>query len=435
MLSAGFFAKLGPLPLQFNPEYVYAGNKDFETFTDYPRSEKAIGAFNEFHYRIDLPEYFPESPYSRLFPGQSSLRLTVGPISAGLSSENLRWGPGTRNSLLMCNSAPGFYHLTLNTVKPIRTPIGSFEFQIIGAKLETSNFLGKDENGNNLYYPETDDWRYLNGMIFTYQPRWIPGLFFGVNRSFMLMNSDASKYNNYLPVFSRITKKMVSGEGEVGYAEDQQFSIFARWILPADHAEIYAEYGRGDHNYDLRDLYLQPDHFRAYLVGFKKLFYPDASTGKYFEFNLEFTQLEQNKTNTHRAASFYSSYGGPLRGNTNLGQMLGAGIGPGSNLQTLSLTRGKGLDKIGLQVERYVHNNDLYYQFSLDNRGHWVDINLALLCDHTWKNLLFSAKLAYIRSYNYQYTYVPPTPAPNNYWTPGTDAYNVQGNLAVSYRF
>ncbi len=430
MLTGGFFAKLGPLSVQFYPELVYAQNKHFDTST----KEAAIAAYNNFHSRIDLPEYFPDKPYNKLFPGQSSIRLTFGFVSVGISSENLWWGPGTRNALMMSNSAPGFYHATINTSRPIRTSIGSFETQIIGGRLETCNFLGEEASGNKLFYPNSDDWRYLNAMVLTYQPRWVHGLFIGMTRSFMMMGSDLKKYNRYFRVFSPISKKEnYSNEGEAAYAEDQQLSFFARWILPADHAEVYGEFGRGDHNYDLRDMYLQPDHERAYLIGLKKLFYLDDTSGKYLEFDLELTQLEQNNSNSQRAVSYYASYGGSLRGNSNLGQMLGAGIGPGSNLQTITLSWGKGLNNFGFQLERFVHNNDLYYSFTNDSRGHWVDINLAFKGQYNWKSFLLSARLEGIRSFNYEYSYVPPDA--NNYWSPGKDVYNVQGNLAITYRF
>jgi len=432
MLSGGFFAKFSILSIQFRPELVYAANKHFDSFTDVHKNDGAIGAYNGFHGSIDLPEYFPERPYKKLFPGQSSIRLTYGPVSLGISSENLWWGPGTRNALLMSNSAAGFYHFILNTVKPIRTPIGSLEFQIIGGKLETSNFLGEDQNGNPLYYTNSADWRYLNAMVFSYQPRWIHGLFIGITRSFMLMGENTKNFNDYMRVLTPVSKKNLFGEGEQTFLEDQQISFFARWILPANHAEIYAEYGRGDHNYDLRDMYIRPQNFRAYILGFKKLFYYNTTNGKYVEFNLELTQLEQNETEPINA-SYFASYWAPLRGNTNQGQMIGAGIGPGSNLQTISLSWGKGLDNIGFQLERYVHNNDLYYHFSSDSRGHWVDINLAFKGQYSWKSFLLSAKLEGIRSYNYEYSFSPPDT--NNYWSPGKDIYNVQGNLAVTYRF
>jgi hypothetical protein len=435
LLSAGFFATFGPLSVRFNPEMVYAQNSHFDSFTDIKSDEESLGAYNMFHSSIDLPEYFPGKPYKKLFPGQSSIRLTFGPVSFGLSSENLWWGPGTRNAILMSNSAPGFYHLTANTVRPIRTPIGSFEGQIIGGKLETSDFLGTDKSGTQLYYPSGNDFRYLSAMVISYQPRWVRGLFLGMTRTFMMMGADAKKYNRYLRVFSPVSKKGNYGEGESAYTEDQQLSFFARWILPADHAEIYGEFGRGDHNYDIRDMFLQPNHFRAYLIGFKKLFYYSRATGKYVEFNLELTQMEQNRTNTGRLVAYFSNYGGFLRGNTNQGQMLGAGIGPGSNLQTLSLAWGKDLNKIGFSLERFVHNNDLYYQFSNNSRGHWVDINIAFSGQYNWKNFLLSASLEGIRSFNYEYKYAPVTNDVNSYWSPGKDRYNFQSNLGIMYRF
>jgi hypothetical protein len=432
-ITAGVFAKLGPLSIQLYPELVYAQNKRFETSTN----PGAIAAYNGFHTAIDLPEYFPERPYKKLFPGQSSIRLTAGPVSLGISSENLWWGPGTRNALMMSNSAPGFYHLTFNTVRPIRTPIGSFEGQVIGGRLETSNFLGEDASGKPLYYTSSNDWRYLNAMVLSYQPRWIKGLFVGMTRSFMMMWQNAKANGNIFPVVLPLAKKDQYGNAEQTYPEDQQISFFARWLLPADHAEIYTEYARGDHNYDLRDMFLQPNHFRAYMIGFKKLFYHDETSGKYVEFNLELTQLEQNLSNhKDRAVSFFGAYGAPLRGNTNQGQMLGAGIGTGSNLQTISLSWGKGLDNIGFVLERFVHNNDLYHQISTDPRGHWVDINIAFKAQRSYKQFLLAAKVEGIRSYNYEYSYVPPvSSSTTSYWTPGKDAYNLQANLAVTYRF
>jgi hypothetical protein len=84
----------------------------------------------------DLPVRFGKDPYSRLSWGQSSIRLNFNPVSVGLSNENLWWGPGKQNSILMSNTASGFKHLTLNTIRPVNTPIGSIEGQIIAGRLK-----------------------------------------------------------------------------------------------------------------------------------------------------------------------------------------------------------------------------------------------------------------------------------------------------------
>ncbi len=440
IVSGGIFAKFGPLSIQLRPEVVYAENRPFKTFTE-GKSDQALIAYYSFKNIIDLPEYFPDKPYKKVYWGQSSIRLTVGPLSAGISSENLWWGPGMRNSLLMTNSAAGFNHFTLNTVKPIRTPIGSFEGQIIGGRLDPSGFFGADTNlvinGAKLYTTKRNDWRYLNGMVFTYQPRWVPGLFLGLARSFMTYHEDlGNRFMDYFPIFSALQKKKVYGEGEAVVNGDQLASVFVRLLLQKEHAELYFEYGREDHSYDLRDLTLEPDYTRAYIWGFKKLFSVDPLTGKYIQVNIELTQLEVNMTNYMRTFPYvWYAHIAERHGYTNEGQMVGAGIGPGSNMQTATVTWGKGLKSFGIQLERYVHNNDFFYLAIKDIRAHWVDINVAALGEWNYNNLLFSAKLEIIRSLNYEYNYEQVPVDRSQYWIPGRDPYNFQANIGVSYRF
>src|SRR5665648_312111 len=100
IVSGGVYTKFGPLSIQLRPEVVYAENKPFKTFVE-GKSDQALVEYYYFKSIIDLPEYFPGKPYKKAIWGQSSIRLTFGPVSAGISSENLWWGPGMRNSLLM----------------------------------------------------------------------------------------------------------------------------------------------------------------------------------------------------------------------------------------------------------------------------------------------------------------------------------------------
>ena len=144
--EAGLFAQYGPLTIQLRPEWVKAQNKDFEGFSN-ENSDQKWYEYYEIYNFIDLPEKFGHAPYQKSLWGQSSIRLNYGPMSMGLSSENLWWGPGKYNSLSMSNSADGFFHFTLNTSKPIHTPIGSFEGQIIAGRLVNSGFTPPDTTG------------------------------------------------------------------------------------------------------------------------------------------------------------------------------------------------------------------------------------------------------------------------------------------------
>ena len=428
LVSGGFFAKLGPFSIQLQPELVWAENKPFETFRPEEKTPGQRAAYNAFHSVIDFPESFPGQPYKKAFWGQSSIRLTFGPISAGISSENLWWGPGIHNALLMTNSAAGFNHGTINSVRPIGSFIGSFEGQIVGGKLESSN--------SPFEVGKRNDWRYFSGIVLSYQPRWVPGLFLGGTRSFLIYNLDISSgFVGNFPVFEPNTKTNKYGADGSVKPDDQRISVFARWVLPKDHFEAYFEFGHEDGNYNTRDFLVQIDHTRAYILGFRKLFNLNQADKSYIAFNFEMTQLEQNMMDKDRAAAYFYSHGQIPQGYTNQGQMLGAGIGPGSNMQTTSLTWGKGLKSIGVQIERYVHNNDLYYQFSKDPRGHWVDISLAALGQWDYKHFLLSSKFVLIRSLNYEYNFQTIPADSTQYWAPGTDIYNFQGSLSISYLF
>ena len=442
MISGGIYAQYGPLSIQLRPEYVYAENKNFQGFSK-EQPDQVWAEYYFMHNSIDLPERFGEKAYKKLFWGQSSLRLTCGPVSLGLSNENLWWGPGTRNSLIMSNSAPGFQHITLNTVKPIRTWIGSFEGQIICGWLENSGFTPPDTNrtynGTRLYIPKRDDKRYFNAVVLSYQPKRVPGLFLGATRSFITYYKDMGRgIADFLPIVTPLSKKSNYGENESPIPNDQRASVFVRWLWLKTHAEVYVEYMREDHAYDLRDMIVDAEHAHAYVFGLRKMIPLNQFKNQFIQVNLELTKIEQTTTNPERVSYYlYDHFDGVPQGYTNRGQLLGAGIGPGSNLQSLSVSWIKGLKTVGIEFERCVQNNDFHNAAFKDPRSNWVDLGASFFGEWNYRNLLFSAKLALIHSLNYQYNFVPNTEDPPVYWAPGQgqDVTNFQANIGVSYRF
>jgi len=422
LLSAGVYVQIGPLSIQLRPEMVYAENRAFQGF---PGGQP--GNTPPYLGGIDLPERFGEKAYNKLFWGQSSIRLTAGPASIGLSNENLWWGPGMRNSLLMTNNSPGFKHFTLNTVKPIRTPIGSFEGQIIAGRLDGSGYS----------VSESSDWRYLNGVVLSYQPKWVHGLFLGATRSLMIYGKSLGEnISDYLPVIIPISKKAAGGTDEDAKKRDQLASLFARWLWPEGHGEIYFEYGREDHAWDTRDYLLEASHSGAYILGLRKLILLKARKGEYIQINMEVTQLESNSKTINRGWTIgWYTHGEVIEGYTNLGQILGAGIGPGSNLQTINISWVKSLKLIGIQFERFVHNNNYHYNAIKDIRSNWVDLSVGLLGDWNYKNLLFNAMFEFVRENNYEWQYKPIFSIPQEYWNKTVDSFNFHGQLGITYRF
>jgi hypothetical protein len=434
-VSAGLFAQIGPLTIQLRPEYVFAENKTFQKLSDAPNGVYWNTSIANYYSTIDLPDRFGDRAYSKLSWGQSSIRLNAGLFSFGLSNENLWWGPGVRNSLLMSNNASGFKHLTLNTISPIKTFIGSFEAQVIGGRLEQSGIPVPD---GPEYLAHVKDWRYLSGIVFTYQPKWIPNFFLGFDRTFIVNSKEmGDSFGDYFPIFKAVDKKaFVSADGtnsdDLAF-RDQYLSFFTRYVLPESKAEIYFQFGRNDHSYDIRDLLVEPEHTRAYVVGFRKLV-PLRRSDEYIQIGAEVTQLEKGGTRNTRASETWYTHYAVRDGYTNNGQVLGAGIGPGSNLQSLDVSWVK---KIGLQFERQVNNNDLFYNFAYASADknqyinrHWVDLSVAGKFNWTYKKFILNSQLTYIKSLNYQYQWQ----SGDSYWDwDKQDVKNFQIKVGLMY--
>ena len=427
LVNVGVYGKIGPLSIQWQPEFIFAENKSFEGFQEGYINPLELIYPSSPHTNIDYPERFGENSLNKLLWGQSSIRLTFESISFGLSNENLWWGPGIRNSLLMTNSAPGFKHITFNTVQPVKTPIGLFEWQIIAGQLKGSNYTAG----------LPDDWRYINAMLISYQPKWVSGLFLGLIRSFTVYHNDmGNSLNDYLPIIIPFRKNIAGDSDDGGKRRNQIVSIFMRWVFPKSHAEIYVEYGREDHAWDLRDFTVQAAHSSAYILGFQKLIPLNKYKDQYIRINAELTQLGANQSTLNRPGGDWYTHYQIKHGYTHQGQILGAGIGPGSNLQSLNISWAQSLKMIGIQFERYVHNNDFYQMYVKDIRENWVDLSLSTFATWNYKNLLFNFNLKFVKSFNYQWIYEPNLNDPSSFWNGnGWDVFNFQAQLGITYRF
>lgn len=439
-LSTGFFAKYRWLSVQFRPELVSAQNRVYEGFGGEDGPDQ-----NWYRYRgnrIDLPELFGNGSYTKAFLGQSSVRLTLDPVSVGFSTENLWWGPGLHNSILMSNTAPGFAHVTLNTSKPIKTYIGSFEFQIVGGHLQKSGYppslLGDTATHQQYARNKPEGWRYFSGITFNYQPKWTPGLFFGFMRTYNTnqkdMGSGLRYYAPFLEAFSK-TKIAVDSSADDGIPRDQMLSFYFRYVVPKAQVEFYGEYAKNDHNWDGRDGMLQLDHTRAYTFGLRKLVPLRNRWGGYLQLAGEVTQIAVSNTRGIRSAGPWYVHSGVLDGYTNRGQLLGAGIGVGSNSQTVQASWVNGLKQLGVQVQRLVHDEDYAVTYLNNFRNNWVDASVAAYGTWDYKQFIFNAHLQYIHAYNYQYNFKAAEDRSDYWGFDPQDKNNLHLKLGVMYRF
>ncbi len=385
MASAGVYAKLGPLTIQLQPQWVNAQNK---SFTDNIQTTN----------------------YNKLFWGNSSIRLNAGPASIGISSENISWGPSVFNPLLMSGHAPGFTHLTFNSRRPLKTPIGSFEWQWIAAYLDP---MDKAYQGLAEVSAATiPSRRYYNGATIAYQPKWVSGLSLGLTRVVQQPEIILEVFNNWNLIFKNISRANDANEftdyllNSVEGNTDQYASFFMRYVLQPANAEFYMEWGRNDAFYNFRDAIQRLDHSRAYTLGVRKLFNVNEQKTKYWQLISEYTRMQQPPSWPLLSGGSWYVHSGALQGYTHLGEIMGAPIGQGANAQTLRISKFNGLQQYGLQLER-VTQNGVYFEdnlaFTDPSKTKWVDFGLRLIADHPFKQFVLSSSLAYKRSLNYQW--------------------------------
>lgn len=412
-LSTGFQARFSIFQIQLQPELVTAQNLDFPGFPANFSSGTIASRF--FYWNMgDSPERFGNSTYTKAFWGQSSISLGVGAFELGAGSKNFWWGPGQWNSLIFSNNAPGFPYISLNTSKPAKTFLGYFEVQMLIGRLESSNQAPTQIEALNSGYFSTlnSDWRYLNALMLSYTPKWIPTLTLGYTRTYQYYNETRpDDLKGWLPILEPMAKENLFKNGNsVEYddrAQSQQISIFGRYKMTKARAEVYFQFGRRDHALNWREFIMTPEHARAYQVGFIKL--ADLSgTNKFLQIRGEITHQQESVNRYLR----YDLYGGltwhthgQVRGFTNYGQPMGVGIGTGSNVQTLEISIVEDWKKWGILFERLENNQDFYYRAfgQQGERKPWIDWSSVLLWNTSYKDLFISARLQGTFARNYQW--------------------------------
>ena len=449
IISAGIYAKIGPLSIQLKPEYLYSENKDFEGFGEGPNGHYPVIWVKRYKLwnKIDMPERFGEKSINKTLIGQSSIRLNFKGLSLGVSNENIWWGPSIRNSIMMSNHARGFKHITFNTIKPLKTKIGYFEWQVISGRLESSGYLPSNSDfqfaGTNVYVPKinqegrTDDWRYLQGYSITYSPKWVSGFSLGFIRWVQMYAALVEgKYTwmvgnpTWFPAFQNLFRKNDKYENYEAQT-NQAAGVFLRWLWKDSEAEIYAEFHHNDSKQNIRDLLLDSDHSRAVTVGLQKVF---EIKNDDFLFSWEWTQMEQTASRLLRNAGSWYEHSWTFDGYTNEGEVLGAGIGPGSNSHYFALNRIRDTEKLGIAFEIIDQDNDFYHEaFSgaQDFRRYWKDFNFHLNFSKKLNSFWISSSLMYSRSLNYQWDLKDYA---TEYYHPGNDVNNFHATIKLVYQ-
>ena len=382
-ISGGVYAQFKNIKLLLRPEYVQTASQQYKTSASWGQVNPA---------------------YKKFLLGNSSLRFDLGKLSMGVSTQNLWWGPGIYNSLLMSNNAQGFFHYSINSNRPIKNFLGTFQFQVISATLTQDSLQGFENNGlkrRNI----NKSARVLSSLAVDYQPSFLKNISFGINRSLQSykdrLPTDFVQKN--IPVLSAFFGSTDAARDT--FPQDQTVSIYTKWMFPKSHAELYYQFAYNDAKANWRDFWLDMSHSTAYILGFKKLFI--LKDEKYLDLGMEVMKLGQTPSYLHRNAGNFYEHSQIREGYTNQNQIMGAGSGFGNNMQTIQLSMNKGWNKIGI-IFHHIQQNPMALVSGVNDLGlrkiKWDDYAYGIQSRFKYKNILFNANVEWVNSKNYLWT-------------------------------
>jgi hypothetical protein len=329
VLTAGAALRAGPLSVRLEPMVFWAENRGFDLM---PNGHTDRMRFADGHYprTIDSPQRFGDGAYARVDPGQSTVRLDLLGVAAGVSTANQVWGPAGELPLILGANAGGFPHAFLGSSAPVPVGIGRVHGRVVWGDLAQSEYSRVSGPGSR---------RFMTGFIMTFMPRGLNGLELGVSRFFHNPwpegGPDAGDFLQ--PVQAFLKENVKTGQGPDGHSsrDNQLASLHLRWVLPRSGFELYGEYGRDDHNWDFRDFVLEPDHIAAYMIGGRKVW---ARDGQLISLHAELVESQLSHLREVRLQTpFYIHTAGSYQGHTVRGQILGtpAAYGGGGSIVAL----------------------------------------------------------------------------------------------------
>tara|TARA_Y100001972_G_scaffold129145_1_gene194514 strand:+ start:5260 stop:6753 length:1494 start_codon:yes stop_codon:yes gene_type:complete len=376
----GFSMNRAALSITLFPSVYYSQNSNFNLAPN--GNQSLIPERYKFGNGIDFVQQFGSGPFVALHPGQSEIRLTFGKFSTSISTQNYSAGPSNYNPIILSRQSAGFPHLRLG-LEPInirlkRFDIGKLEIQHVTGLLSESKYF--DNNSLN-------DRRYFNGLFVGFSPSILQNLTIGLNKT-LYKNTQFFEPWDLLSVFYIIDSGVRGDSINTNDTFDQLASLTASWNFPDIGFRAYGEFAKNDFSGNIRWTLSEPEHSRAYTIGFEKIVQLKRD---YFVLSYEHTNLSLNHSYLWRAEPPFYIHSVNMQGYTHNGQILGAGIGPGSNsdhLELFYIHKSLALDFLFQRIEfnkdyfirnvQGVTNHDVEYTLSFNIQKKFDHLDLGL---------------------------------------------------------
>lgn len=332
-VRAGVRARWRRFSLVLAPELVSSENRPFWTPDTVARPAGRSAYSTPWHvgtFSIDQPLRFGAQGFTHLDPGQSTLAAQLGDMTVGVSTENEWWGPGIRNAIVLSDNATGIWRGF------VRWQRGNFAARwFLGGLFESRYFDSGPAN----------DRRAITALAATWTPS--ANLTLGAARA---VYAPLDQWSNIF----RHTFDVVRGNGS--RERDQVFSLFGRWVFPADGFAVHAEWARNRLPGSLREVLVSPNHTEGYTLGL------EVARGAVHT-EAEVTYLEKSPAYRNLSEETWYTGAAAQQGYTQRGQVIGAAIGPGASSQWLAADYVAPGWRAGLFLGRIRWDNDALYLF------------------------------------------------------------------------
>ena len=406
-VSGGIAAALGPISIALDPVAFRANNGAFDLL---PNGKSGPLAFNHgtFPNLVDFPQRFGSTAYSRVDLGNSSVRFDSRFVTVGVSTANEWIGPATEFPFLLSNNAPGFPHIFIGTGEPLSIWFARVHARLMWGKLYQSSY--SPVSGPATFVFDTATGGLISGGTIrlaasgeiVLMPRGIAGLELGLARFFHVPNTSVEPNSAFwTKPFRVVFLQNELASGDLGGFDNQLASAFFRWVFPHSGLEIFGERGFEDQLYDMRDLILNLDHEREYMLGFQKTL---RVTSKSVDvLRAELVNFQEPGLARDRDEAGIYVHAILRQGHTNRGQLLGASPGVGwAAASTIAWSRYSPGGRTTATLRRIVRDQrgDFETTGIIDPRGN--DVIVAAGIERSWQrsHLDFGAKVELMQNYN-----------------------------------
>ncbi len=317
-VQGGFAVRYGPVAASFVPLAFWASNAAFPL---QPNGLTGAGQYRDgrWPHDIDHPQRFGNHPYSVVDGGQSALEVSKWGLVAGVSSANDYWGPASDFPVILGNNAAGIPRVFAGTAAPWNLWI---------MRVHVRSFFGRLTQ--SAYASQTGDTsiRAATGAVVVVMPRWPDGLELGATRfthSIWARRGSVLHELNSPFIFGTLNDPLVNDLA----------SVFLRWVVPRAGVEVYGEYGTEDYRYDLREIFVEPDHIAGYTIGLRQVSRKPAGVMRVVR--VEIQNLEPGTLVQSREQSPFYIHSQLRQGHTYQGQILGSAFGLGGAAATVAV--------------------------------------------------------------------------------------------------